>query len=112
MRSVVRALFFRYVVQFLGMAKTIKRKVDNHMRALGDYDERTGIVRINKKASKAENAHRRKGNRHEVLDTLQHEKLHTEHPKWTEKKVYSKTPKTIHKMSKLQKHRLYGWVAK
>lgn len=85
--------------------KKIVKKVDNKMRSMGMYDEKTGIVKINKKMAKTANKHKRK--KREVLDTIQHETLHVQHPRMTEKTVYKKTPKLLDKMTTKMKIRMY-----
>jgi len=80
-----------------------KRKVDNKMRSFGDYDEKTGIIRINKKMAKKH----KKGNYPELLDTIVHEEYHKRHPKATEKTTYKQTKKLIKRMGKKAKNKAY-----
>lgn len=79
-------------------------KVDNRMRSFGDFDENTGVIRINKKMSKRQ----KKGNYPEVLDTIVHEEYHAKHPKATEKKTYKATKRIIKKLPPKARNRLYA----
>jgi len=78
-----------------------RRKVDNKMRNFGDTDYKKKTIRVNKKKAKETG----KG---ELLDTIVHEETHWKHPKMREKTVRRKTKKSISKMSKKQKKRLYA----
>ncbi len=81
-----------------------QRKVDNKMRSFGDYDEKTGVIRINKKMSKKH----KKGNYPEVLDTIVHEEYHKKHPQATEKKTYKVTKRIVKKLTSKAKQKLYA----
>ncbi len=79
----------------------IKHKTDNKMRSMGEYDERTRKVRINKKMAK-------KAGRGQVLDTIVHEEYHVRNPKATEKTTYKKTKQIKKKLTPKAKAKLYG----
>ncbi len=79
-----------------------KGKVDNRMHSFGDFDERTGKIRINKKMN------RKKGNPGELINTIVHEEMHKHNPKLTEKQVYAKTKRKVKKMSKKSKKKAYA----
>lgn len=84
--------------------KKQKRRVDNRMRNYGDYDPNTGVIRVNKKASRAY------GKRYKVagiLDTIVHEEIHKKHPKMGERKVVKRTKKKVKRMTKKQKSKHY-----
>lgn len=77
------------------------RKVDNKMKSMGDFDENTGKIRINKKMAK-------KAGKGEVLDTIVHEEYHKKHPKATEKKTYKVTKQIVKRLSPKAKKKLYS----
>ncbi len=90
-----------------------QRKVDNKMRSFGDFDEKTGKIRINKKMAKNNPMHKRqikgrKGKYPELADTIYHEELHKKNPKLTEKQVYKKTKQAMKKLTPKVKKRLYA----
>lgn len=78
-------------------------KVDNKMRSMGEYNEGTGKIRINKKMAK-------KAGRGQVLDTIYHESYHVKHPKATEKQTYKATKRIVKKLSPKAKAKLYAKV--
>ena len=78
-----------------------KRKVDNRMRAFGDTDLETGVIRINKKKNK-------KAGKGELIDTIVHEEMHLAHPKMHEKTIKRKTKAKVKKLSNKRKRRLYN----
>jgi hypothetical protein len=82
--------------------KKPKIKVNNHMKAYGTEDDRTGVIEINKK--------KHKGDKSELKDTIAHELYHFKHPKATEKKTYKSTTseiksKEVSKLLKLLKNK-------
>ena len=82
------------------------------MRDFGDSDDRTRVVRINVKKSKAY------GKEHDnwatkggaVANSITHEILHAKHPDATENEVREHTPKILEKMDKKSKTKLYNLV--
>ena len=60
-----------------------KIRVNNKIRSYGTFDEKTGLIEINK------NKH--KGDKEELANTLKHELYHKQHPQATEKETYRKT---------------------
>lgn len=79
-----------------------KIKINNHLKAYGQEDDKTGQIEINVK--------KHKGNKAELADTIKHELLHQKHPKMHEKTVYKKTKgemrsKEISKFLKLLKNK-------
>ncbi len=89
-----------------GVAKRKKkhklRKVDNKMRSFGDFDEKTGIIRINKKMNK------KRGKPGELINTIVHEEYHKRNPKATEKKTYKVTKRIVKKLTPKAKQKLYA----
>lgn len=71
------------------------------MRWFGDTDIKKKVIRVNVKKSKKT---KRKG---EVLDSIAHETLHARHPKKSEQNIRTLTTKTITKLNKKQKSKLY-----
>ena len=63
-----------------------KLKVDNKMRDLGDYDEKTGKIRVNVKMHKDD--------MNELASTIKHELMHKHQPNMTEEEIYKATAKT------------------
>ncbi len=90
------------------------RKVDNKMRSFGDFDEKTGIIRINKKMSKQRSftGHgkivKKKGRYPELLDTIVHEEYHKKNPKASEKKTRNVTKRLVKKMGRKAKAKAYA----
>jgi len=72
------------------------------MRAYGDIDLNKRIIQINKRKAKKSKVPG------ELINSIQHEKEHATHPKWSEKKVKTATEKSISKMSKKSKSKLYN----
>ena len=62
--------------------------INNHIRAFGQTDDKTGVVEINRK--------KHKGDRQELANTVKHELMHVHHPKMHEKTVYKKVKGEIH----------------
>lgn len=75
----------------------LKYKVDNKIKAYGDYDEKTGIAKINVK--------KHKGDKKQLADTIRHEKYHHDHPKAKERSV-NKNTGTLENMTKQEQDRL------
>jgi hypothetical protein len=86
--------------------KKYRVKVDNKAKYFGSTDTKKKIITINKKKSKAT---RQKG---EVLDSINHERLHALHPRKSEKRIIKMTEKSTGKLSKKTKGRLYKLINK
>ena len=88
--------------------KKPKFKKDNKMRAFGQTDVKTGVIKINKRLIKNNPDHKK---RHpELADTIYHETLHIKHPKMTERSIRKKTTKDVKRMSRKQKAKLYAKI--
>lgn len=61
------------------------------MKAYGTYEDKTGVLEINRK--------KHKGNLAEEADSLKHELYHRAHPKATEKTTYQKTHTAMKEMT-------------
>ena len=90
----------------------MKRVVDNRMRAYGDEDDDTGVIRVNKALSKKDPGRKHPVNPHAsrypgVLDTIVHEEMHAAHPKMREKTVWRKTRREMTTLKPAHKKRLY-----
>lgn len=70
------------------MKKKPKFKIDNHLKAYGEEDDRTGVIKVNVK--------KHKGDKQELANTVKHELMHFHHPKMKEKTVYKKLKGQIH----------------
>ena len=82
----------------------VKFKVDNKIsKDYGEYDERTRVIKINKKAHKEDGE--------KLIDTLVHEKMHSDKPKMSEHAVRKAVPKKLKKMSKRAKAKLYAKIS-
>ena len=77
----------------------LKYTVDNKEKGFGSYNDKTNVIKVNKKR------HKKKG---ELLDTLVHETLHSKHKKMKEKSIRTKTAKMIAKMSSEEKRKYYS----
>ncbi len=77
-------------------------KVDNKLKSLGEYDESTGVIKINKKKNK------KTGNKGELINTIVHEEYHKKHPKATEKTTYARTKQIVKKLTPKAKKKLYA----
>ena len=98
-----RAKKYKYPSKYLknkGGYKKVKKSIDNKMKWLGEYDEKTNKIKINKKRAK-------KAGKGKVLETIYHENLHQKHPKMHEKTVY-KLEKNYKKLSRKSKQKLYS----
>jgi len=91
------------------MKKGYKHVIDDKMKWLGDTDTTNKVIRINKKLHHKGWEKKHKG---ELIDTIEHEELHAKHPKAHEKTVRKMTKKAVKHLSKVTKHRLYGYYAK
>lgn len=91
--------------------KRFKFKVNNKMRDFGVTDFEKKTVTINKKLHAKAKANPKKYGLAKkdttLLNTIVHEKLHTKHPKMTEKAVRKLTRSKIEKMSPFHKKREY-----
>ena len=82
------------------LKKVEKRVIDNHMRAQGDYDEDTHVIRINKRKSKKKSS---------IISTIIHEEMgHAMHPNAWEKTVVKMEKAIGKKITSKQKARLYA----
>lgn len=96
------------------MSRNWKFKKDNKLRgAFGETDFEKKTVRINKKMHKTA----RKTGKYDVpkkdstlLNTIVHEKLHTQHPKMTEKSVRKLARAMAGRMTPKQKAKHYNLV--
>ncbi len=79
-----------------------ERKVDNKMRDFGDFDEKTGIIRINKKMAK------KSGRKGELIDSIVHEEYHKKKPKATEKATRKSTKRIVKSLTQKAKAKLYA----
>jgi hypothetical protein len=84
------------------LKKMYKRKTDNRMRAFGETDLGKHTIRINKKKAK------KKGTRGEVLDSIIHEKLHTQHPRMRERSIIRLAHIKHQKMKRPDKQKMYS----
>lgn len=91
-----------------------KYAVDNKLGSFGETDLEKGTVKINKKLhAKAKKNPARYGLSKEdtsLLNTIAHEKMHTEHPKMHERTVRKNTRVALRKMAPKQKKKLYTLV--
>lgn len=72
------------------------------MKSYGTYEDKTGILEINKK--------KHKGDISEEADSLKHELYHRAHPKATEKKTYAITKQAMKEMTYAEKEKLAAKV--
>lgn len=93
------------------MAAEYKYKVDNKMRgAFGETNFQKKVIRINKKAHKHVSPSLRSGFAKKeltLINTLVHERMHSQHPRMHEKTVRRKTRDLVKRMSTAQKQKLY-----
>lgn len=82
-------------------AKKYKFSIDNKQKSFATTDTKKKTVKINKKKSKST------GQKGELLDTINHEILHTKHPKKSEAKIIKMTRKSTPKLSKKTKVKMY-----
>lgn len=83
--------------------KLVKYKVNNRIKDYGqeiDHPNGSHTILVNKK--------KHKGKKGELIDTLTHETLHAQHPKWSEKKTYKQTARKLKKMTSKQRRKLYA----
>lgn len=97
-----------------------KFKIDNNLKnkgqpIFGESDDKTKIVKINKRLSKYSRKRPiKKGSTKypELKDTLYHERYHTLHPKASERTTYKKTKKAMKKIGKKASQKLYNLIKK
>jgi hypothetical protein len=75
---------------------------DNSMRFFGDTDTTKKVIRVNVKKSKATKQ------RGEVADSVLHELHHAFSPRASEKTVEKRTARSLPRLSKRSKSKLYG----
>jgi len=87
--------------------KDYKVMVDNNMRFFGDTDIKKKIIRINVKKSKSV------GRKGEVLDTLNHERLHADNPHRDDSKKFdAMVNRSDARIGKKMKKKLYNLIHK
>ena len=94
------------------MSGKIRRKVNNKLKgAFGQttYHEHGATIEINKKRHKNKRALKEfpKKDR-SMLNTIVHEELHANHPRMTEKVVRKKARKSVSRMGRSRKNKLYN----
>lgn len=82
-------------------AKKYRIKQDNKQKDFGITDTKKKIVKINKRKSKATH---QKG---ELLDSINHERLHTKNPRKSERAIIKMTQRSTSHLSKKVKNKLY-----
>lgn len=87
-------------------SKKYKVSVDNKMPYFGTTDTEKKVIKINKKKAKST---KQKG---ELLDSLNHERLHSVHPRMSEKRIQKMTEKSSKKLNKKSKQKLYKLINK